>query len=75
LFAGNFGFGISRANVLMGILTLGLVCAVLTLGAIGVSVVCWKQHYWGLAGRLHYTLVVLARVITSNKGKIPGLVS
>ena len=44
----------------MGILTLGLACAVFTLGAIGVSVVSWKQRYWSLAGRLHYTLVVLA---------------
>jgi hypothetical protein len=60
LFAGNFGFGISRANVLMGVLTLGLACAGFTLGALGFSVVSWKQRYWGLAGRLHYTLVVLA---------------
>ncbi|MBC2764235.1 MAG: serine hydrolase, partial [ANME-2 cluster archaeon] len=42
------------------VLALPLVAAVLTIGAIGFTVLAWKKHYWSVIGRVHYTLVILA---------------
>ena len=42
------------------VLVLPLVAAVLTIGSLGFTVLAWRKRYWGVAGRVHYTLVTLA---------------
>ena len=32
----------------------------LTLGIVVLAVLAWKDRYWGVAGRVHYTLLALA---------------
>jgi hypothetical protein len=39
---------------------LPLPITVLAAGALALTVAVWIRRYWGLAGRVHYTLVVLA---------------
>jgi CubicO group peptidase (beta-lactamase class C family) len=58
-----------QPNVLLGtsmiykiVLGLGVLGAVLTVGALIYSVLAWKNSYWGIATRVHYTLVTLAAV-------------
>ena len=41
------------------VLVLPLLAVVLTIGAMGFTVLAWKNRYWGVAGRVHYTLVTL----------------
>jgi hypothetical protein len=43
-------------------LGLGVVFSVLTAGALVYTVLAWKDSYWGITGRLHYTLVTVAAV-------------
>jgi hypothetical protein len=40
--------------------TLSLLIVVLVAGASPLTVPAWMRHYWGVAARVHYTLVVLA---------------
>jgi len=42
------------------VLVLPLLAAVLTIAALGFTVLAWKNRYWGVVGRVHYTLVTLA---------------
>ena len=44
------------------VLGLGVLSAVLTVGALVYSVLAWKNSYWGIAARVHYTLVTVAAV-------------
>lgn len=44
------------------VLGLGVVSAVLTIGAIGFSVAAWKNRYWGVAARAYYTVVTVAAI-------------
>ena len=44
------------------VLLLALLAAVLTVGALVYTVLAWKDRYWGIAGRVYYTLVTLAAV-------------
>ena len=44
------------------VLGLGVLAAVLTVGALGYTVLAWKNSYWGIAGRAYYTLVTIAGV-------------
>ena len=44
------------------VLLLALLAAVLTIGALVYTVLAWKDKYWGIAGRVYYTLVTLAAV-------------
>ena len=44
------------------VLGLGVFAAVLTVGALIYSVLAWKRSYWGMAARVHYTLVTVAAV-------------
>jgi CubicO group peptidase (beta-lactamase class C family) len=53
-------FGVSM--VYKVVLGLGVVAAVLTIGALVYMVVAWKNSYWGIAARVHYTLVTVAAV-------------
>ncbi len=50
---------ISIVKIVLG---LGVLSAVLTPGALIYTVVAWKNSYWGLAGRVYYTLVTVAAV-------------
>jgi hypothetical protein len=40
----------------------GVVAAVLTIGALVATLLAWKNRYWGIAGRVYYTLVTCAAV-------------
>ena len=44
------------------VLGAGVLGAVLTVGALVYSVLAWKNSYWGIAARVHYTLVTVAAV-------------
>jgi len=44
-------------EIVMG---LGVLAAVLTVGALGYTVLAWKNSYWGFAYRVYYTLVTIA---------------
>ena len=44
------------------VLGLGVLSAVLTVGALVYTVLAWKNSYWGIAGRVYYTLVTVAAV-------------
>jgi hypothetical protein len=51
-------FGVSMIYKI--VLGLGVLAAVLTVGALIYSVLAWKRGYWGISTRLHYTLVTVA---------------
>jgi CubicO group peptidase (beta-lactamase class C family) len=53
-------FGVSTIYKI--VLGLGVVSAVLTVGALIYGVLAWKRSYWGIASRVHYTLVTVAAV-------------
>jgi hypothetical protein len=44
------------------VLGLGVLSAVLTVGALLHAVLAWKNNYWGVAFRAYYTLVTVAAV-------------
>jgi CubicO group peptidase (beta-lactamase class C family) len=44
------------------VLGLGVLSAVLTVGAGVYTVLAWKNGYWGIAGRAYYTVVTVAAV-------------
>jgi CubicO group peptidase (beta-lactamase class C family) len=44
------------------VLGLGVLSALLTVGALVYTVLAWKNSYWGIAGRAYYTLVTVAAV-------------
>ena len=44
------------------VLGLGVLSAILTIGALIYTVLAWKNHYWGIAFRAYYTLVTTAAV-------------
>jgi CubicO group peptidase (beta-lactamase class C family) len=46
-------------KIVMG---LGVLAALLTVGALGYLVLAWKNSYWGISTRIHYTLVTVAAV-------------
>jgi hypothetical protein len=53
-------FGVSMIyRIVLGV---GVLAAVLTVGALLYSVLAWKNSYWGIAARVHYTLVTVAAV-------------
>jgi CubicO group peptidase (beta-lactamase class C family) len=53
-------FGVSMIYKI--VLGLGVVAAVLTVGALLYSALAWKNSYWGIVARVHYTLVTVAAV-------------
>jgi CubicO group peptidase (beta-lactamase class C family) len=44
------------------VLGLGVLSAALTVGALVYTVLAWRNHYWGIAFRLYYTLTTVAAV-------------
>ena len=58
--------GVTLANVspyLVAVLTLPLLVTVGTVGVLVFAALSWKRRYWGLFGRLHYSLVALSMVV------------
>lgn len=53
-------FGVSMIYKI--VLGLGVLAAVLTVGALVYAALAWKNSYWGIAGRVYYTLVTAAAV-------------
>lgn len=53
LFYGN-------SPLLVAVLTLPFLIAALTVGVVVYAALSWKRRYWGLFGRLHFSLVALA---------------
>jgi CubicO group peptidase (beta-lactamase class C family) len=51
-------FGVSM--IFKIVLGLGVLAAVLTVGALVYTVLAWKNSYWGIAARVYYTLVTVA---------------
>ncbi|MBI5033939.1 MAG: serine hydrolase [Chloroflexi bacterium] len=43
-------------------LALGVLCVVLTVGAVVYAVLAWKDRFWGIAFRVYYTVVTVAAV-------------
>lgn len=56
----EFLYGVPR--LVIALLILPLAATALTAGVVGYAVLAWKHRYWGLAGRVHYSLVALAAV-------------
>ena len=46
--------------LLITILTLPLLSAAFTVGVLVYALLAWKRGYWGVFGRLHYSLVALS---------------
>jgi CubicO group peptidase (beta-lactamase class C family) len=53
-------FGVSMIYKI--VLGLGVLSAVLTVGALIYGALAWKRGYWGIATRVHYTLVTVVAV-------------
>ena len=53
-------FGVTGLD--MVVLGLGVVSALLTVGALVYTVLVWKNGYWGGAARAYYTLVTIAAI-------------
>jgi hypothetical protein len=53
-------FGVSTIYKI--VLGLGVLSAALTVGALVYTALAWKNSYWGIAARMHYTLVTVAAV-------------
>ena len=53
-------FGVSlNFRIVLG---LGVLSAVLTVGALVYTVLAWKNSYWGVASRTYYSVVTVAAV-------------
>jgi hypothetical protein len=60
MFGEQLVFGIPFAyKVVLG---LGVLSALLTVGALFYAVLAWKERYWGVGFRVYYTLVTVAAV-------------
>ncbi len=47
------------AKIVLGV---GVLSAILTVGALVYTVLAWKDSYWGVTFRAYYTLVTVAAV-------------
>jgi CubicO group peptidase (beta-lactamase class C family) len=56
----EIAFGLTRE--MRGILALTQVCLILAVATVLGALVAWRNGYWRLSGRLHYTLVALAGI-------------
>jgi len=50
------------APLLVAMLSVGVAAAVMTLGVVVQAILAWRDGYWRLATRLHYSLVAMAYV-------------
>jgi hypothetical protein len=46
--------------LLIAVLTLPVVAAVLTLVSVVFMVIAWKENYWTILHRVHYTIITVA---------------
>ena len=46
--------------VLLIVLTMPIIAALFTIGALGFTALAWHRRYWSLPGRIHYTIVTIA---------------
>jgi hypothetical protein len=53
-------FGVTLIDKLS--LGLGVLSALLTVGALIYTVLAWKKGYWGIIARIYYTLVTIAAI-------------
>ena len=58
----NVGIARRLHDLIEIVLGLGVLAAVLTVGALVYTVLAWKNSYWGIAARVYYTLVTVAAV-------------
>jgi CubicO group peptidase (beta-lactamase class C family) len=56
----EIAFGLTRE--MRGLLALTQICLVLAAATVLGTVIAWRNRYWRVSGRLHYTLVALAGV-------------
>lgn len=59
--ATTLGFGASP--LMVGVLTLPILISVLSVGVLVYAALAWRRGYWGLFGRLHYSLVALSALV------------
>ena len=57
-----YGLYIGKLPLWTFIPVLSIVVALLALGTIVFTVLAWAKQFWGVAGRIHYTLVSLAAI-------------
>lgn len=68
-----FFFGVPLFFVI--VLSIALVASAFVVVSVAFVILAWKQRYWSLAGRLHYTLVTfasLAFIWFLNDGSLLG---
>jgi len=53
-------FGVTLIDKI--VLGLGVLSALLTVGALVYAVLVWKKSYWSVAFRVYYTLVTVAAI-------------
>ncbi len=47
---------------LLAVLTIPIIAALLTIAALGFTIIAWYRNYWSLPGRIHYTIVTIGLV-------------
>ena len=50
----------SIPSSLIAVLAIAMVASILAFSSTALTVLAWRDGYWGIAGRVHYTLVVVA---------------
>ncbi|HSH03128.1 MAG TPA: serine hydrolase domain-containing protein [Anaerolineae bacterium] len=56
----NDTLGITPSPFLMGALGIVLLMSLLTIGLVGMTFWAWKERYWTIWSRIHYTIITLA---------------
>jgi CubicO group peptidase (beta-lactamase class C family) len=56
----NLAFGV--APLLTTVFILALVSAILAVGVVILAFLAWREGFWSLGGRVHYTLVAVAQL-------------
>jgi CubicO group peptidase (beta-lactamase class C family) len=54
----DLAFGVTPLLTILFILA--LVCAILTVGVVICAFLAWRERFWSVGGRVHYTLVAVA---------------
>ena len=58
--ATDLAFGVTP--LLTTLFILALVSAILAVGVVILAVLAWRERFWSVGGRVHYTLVALAQL-------------
>ncbi len=54
----DLAYGVTIA--LLIVLTMPIIAALFTIGALGFTALAWRRYYWSLPGRIYYTIVTIA---------------